>query len=74
MSYSFFIAVARQVLKGHFAWQQQKVVYSKNMFGYISMKKNIDNCNSVGAEAHKVGKVASFWPDFDPNFTDVWRA
>ena len=49
-------------------------LFKKNMFGYISVKKNIDNCNFVGAEAHKVGKVASFWPDFDPNFTDVWRA
>ena len=36
--------------------------------------KNIENGNSVGAGAHKVGKVVSFWPNFDPNFTDIWRA
>ena len=36
-------------------------------------KKITENCNSVGAEAHKEGKVVSFWPNFDPNFTDIWR-
>ena len=30
-------------------------------------KKIIENYNSVGAGAHKVGKVVSFWPSFDPN-------
>ena len=28
----------------------------------------------VGAGAHKKGKVASVWSNFDPNFTDIWRA
>ena len=36
-------------------------------------KKIIENCNSVEAGVHKVGKVASFWPNFDPNFIDIWR-
>ena len=27
----------------------------------------------VSAEAHKVGKVVSLWPNFDPNFPDIWR-
>ena len=36
-------------------------------------KKIIENCNSVGAGVHKVGKVVSFWPNFDPNFADIWR-
>ena len=40
---------------------------------HISKKKIVENCNSVGAGAHKVGKVGSFWPNFDPNFTDIWR-
>ena len=31
-------------------------------------KKIIEHCNSVGAGAHKVGKVVSLWPNFDPNF------
>ena len=44
------------------------------LVGYISVKKIIENCNSVGAGAHTVGKVVSFWPNFDPNFTDIWRA
>ena len=33
--------------------------------------KTIENCNSVGAGTHKVGKV---WPKVDPNFRDTWRA
>ena len=39
----------------------------------ISEKKNIDNYNSVGAGAHKVRKVVRFWPNFDPNFPDIWK-
>ena len=43
--------------------------------GWLNVsEKNIGNYNSVGAGAHKVGKVVSFWPNFDPNFTDIWRA
>ena len=30
----------------------------------MSVKKNIENCNFVGAGAHKVEKVASFGPTF----------
>ena len=39
----------------------------------ISEKKIIENYNSVGAGAHKVGKAVSFWPKFDPNFPDIWK-
>ena len=35
-------------------------------------KKNIENCNSVGAGAQNIGKEFSFWPNFDPNFTNIW--
>ena len=34
-------------------------------------EKNIEHCNSVVAGAHKVGKVVSLWPNFDPNFPDT---
>ena len=44
------------------------------LFGYISVKKNIENCNSVGAGAQNIGKVVSFWPNFDPHFTNIWKA
>ena len=86
MSYLFFIAITRRTLKAYFAWKQLKVDYSKNIWknrehgfvcllvGYISVKKIIVNCNSVGAGAQNVGKVVSFWPNFDPNFTVIWRA
>ena len=36
-------------------------------------KNIIEHCNSVGAGAHKVGKVVSLWPSFDPNFLDIWK-
>ena len=36
-------------------------------------KKIIKNCNYVRAGPHKVGKAASFWLNFNPNFTDIWR-
>ena len=44
------------------------------LVGYMSVKKKFENCNSVGAGAWNIGKVVSFWPNFDPNFTDIWRA
>ena len=84
MSFSFLIAVTRPAFKGYFAWKKLKVDYSKNIWkeencghgfvcllvGYISVKKIIENCNSVGAGAQKVEKVVNF----DPNFMDIWRA
>ena len=39
----------------------------------IIEKKIIENYNSIGAEAHKVGKVVRFWPNFDSNFPDIWK-
>ena len=88
MSYSFFIAITRRALKAYFAWKQLKVDYSKNIWkkenhehgfvcllvGYISVKKIIENCNSVGAGALNIGRVVILWPKFDPNFTNIWRA
>ena len=63
-------------MKAYFAWKQLKVDYLKNIWkeencgdgfvcllgGCISVKKNIENCNSVGAGAQNIGKVVSFWP------------
>ena len=36
------------------------------MVGYISVKKIFENCNSVGARAQNIGKVVSFWLNFEP--------
>ena len=60
--------------------------YSKNIWkeenrghGFVSWltkyqsKKIIEHCNSVDAGAQKVGKVVSFWRNFDPNFLDIWK-
>ena len=42
-------------------------------FGWLHFsEKIIENCNSVGA--HKVGKIVSFWPNFDPYIHDIRRA
>ena len=75
-------------MKAHFAWKQLKVVdYSKNIWkkenrghgfvcfsvGYMLVKKNYGTLQSVGAGAHKVRKVVSLWPNFDPNFPDIWK-
>ena len=38
------------------------------------LKQIIENFNSVGAGAHKVGKVVRFWSNFDLNFTNIWGA
>ena len=70
MSHLFFTAIIQRVLKKYFAWKQLKVDYSKNtwkeenrghsfvclLVGYISVKKIIENFNSAGAGAHKLGK------------------
>ena len=75
-------------MKSNFTWKQLKIDYSKNIWkeenhwhgfvyflvGYISVKKIIENCNSVGEGAQNLVKVVSFWPNIDPNFTDIWRA
>lgn len=36
--------------------------------GYISVKKDIKNWNSLGTRAHKVEKIVSVLPNFDPHF------
>ena len=41
---------------------------------YQWRKKNIENSISVGVGAHKVGKIVSFWPNLELNFTDIWVA
>ena len=36
-------------------------------------KKIIENDNPIDARAHKVEKAVSLWPNFDPNFHDIWK-
>ena len=40
---------------------------------HINEKKITEHYNSVGAGAHKVEKVVSLWPNFDPNIPDIWK-
>ena len=40
---------------------------------HVREKKTMENCNSVGAGAHKIRKVVSLWPNFEPNFLDIWN-
>ena len=72
MSYSFFIAMTRRVLKGYFAWKRLKLDYSKNTWkeenhehhfvclfvSYIPVKKKFENCNFVGARAVTSRKIS----------------
>ena len=44
------------------------------LVGYISVKDFFENYNSVGVGAQNIEKVVRFWPNFDPNFTNNWRA
>ena len=46
------------------------------MQAYISLdllhfSKKIENHNYVDAGAHKVGKIISFWSNFNPNSPDI---
>ena len=36
-------------------------------------KKIIKYHSSVGPGSHEVGKVLNLWPNFDPNFPDIWK-
>ena len=87
MSHSVFILIIRRVLEVCFGWKQLKVDCSKNIWkeensgnGFLfpllnthQFKYIIENCNSVDAEAHKVGKTLAFYHNFGPYFPDIWR-
>ena len=87
MSSSFFIAIIQRALKAYFAWKQLKVDYLKDIWktnsqawfsfylGWlnISDKKLLNTNNSVSAPAHKLWKLASLWPNFDPYILDIWK-
>ena len=65
-SRSFKKDLKRRKSRARFCW-------SLGLLNISEKKKVIENYNSVGAGAHKVGKVVSFWPNFDPNFPDIWK-
>ena len=85
----FFIAITQQALKVYFAWKQLKADYSKNIWneencrhsfacllvGFISVgkktKKPLQFCWCRSSEYRNIN---SFWPNFDPNFTNIWWA
>ena len=66
--------VKSRLFKKYFKRKYRGQYFACLLVGYILMKKIIGKCNSVGAEAHKVAKLVSFWPNFGPNFTDIWTA
>ena len=80
MSYSFYITITPRVFKAYFAWKQLIVDYSMKRrksrarfclslgWRHVS-EKNMENCNSVCAGAHKEGKLVSF----DPTLTLMFR-
>ena len=86
MSYSFFIAITQQadifcmkrvksrLFKKYLDRKKSQLLFCLSLSCYISVKKIIENCNSVGAGAQNLEKVVNFWPNFDPNFIDIWKA
>ena len=66
--------VKSRLFKKYLKGRKSRAQFCLSLGCYISVKKIIENCNYVGAGAHKVGKVVSFWPNFDPNFIDIERA
>ena len=87
MSYSFFIAITWRAWKGYFAWKELKVDYSKNIWkegnpghGFFVLwlatyqwKKVNENCNCVGAGAHKGGKELVFGPTLTLILSIFWE-
>ena len=39
---------------------------------HLYAKNKIRNYNSVSTGAHKIGKILSLWPNFDPYFPKIW--
>ena len=76
-------------MKAYFAWKQLKAAHSRNFWkkkkkiaGMVlfapwlatdQWKWIVENCNSVGAGAHKVQQIVKLWPNFDPCFPDIWH-
>ena len=57
-------------------FERKKIAGTVLFVSWLAMYKSktiIENWNSVGAGVHEVAKVVSFCPNFDPNFTDIWR-
>ena len=74
MSFPFFIAITRRAFKKCSERRKSRARFylsPRFYLSHISVKKIIENCNSVHAEPQNIGKVVSFWPNFDTNFTDI---
>ena len=56
-----------------FFLQYRFVCFVCLLIGYISVKKNHWKLQFGWCRSSEYRK-SSFWPNFDPNFTDIWRA
>ena len=64
----------KEIIKKIF--EKKKIAGMVLFFSWLAKyqsKKNIEHYNYVGAGAHKIGKVVCPWPNFDPNFLDIWK-
>ena len=66
--------VKRRLIKKYLKIRKSRARFCLSLGWLYTSQKNIENCNSFGAGAHKVRNVVSFWPNFDPTFSDNWRA
>ena len=65
--------VKSRLFKKYFKRRKSRAPFCLSL-GWLNInEKNIENYNSVGAGALKVGKVVSFRPNFDHNFPDIWK-
>ena len=70
---SFESAFCMKIVKSRLFKKYLKKRKSRARFCLFQLEKIIEHCNSVDAGAHKVRKVVSLWPNFDPNFPDIWK-
>ena len=69
--------VKRRLFKKYMERRKSRARFSLSLgWLHISEKKSLKTENSVGAGAQNIGKVVSFEKvvNFDPTFTDIWRA
>ena len=68
---TFKIILKKKILKKK---KKKKIVATVLFVSWLAKyqwKRIIEHYNSVGAGAHKVGKVVNLWTNFDSNFSDI---
>ena len=72
-SFFYCITVKSRLFKKYLKRRKSQARFCLS-FGWLHISEKTENCKFVGTGAQKVEKVVSFWPNFDPNCTNIWRA